>query len=457
MIPSPSSQESLCWSVSGLIHAITDTLKARFSAVTVRGEISSFTKANSGHCYFTLKDETSQIRCAMFQRTAQMLSFNPANGDDVELSGRLSVYGQRGELQLSVESMRPLGQGRLLEQFQQLKNKLEQEGLFASSRKHEIPAYPRTIGIISSLQAAALQDVLTSLNRRAPHVRVIIYPSSVQGAQAVTELCTALTTACHHQEADTLILCRGGGSLEDLWCFNEEAVIRAIAACSIPVISGVGHETDFTLTDFAADVRAPTPTAAAELATATREEALQLAQYQELQLQKALHYQLEHYAHRIDRASLSLQNPALALQAQQQKLNQLSLQLHHTVKQTLTQKQYTIQTWEAKLPVLLNQTWQKHTATFERLYQRWQRQSSALLTQHQQQLKHLETRLNPLNPSRVLARGYAWVSDEQGRVISSAKQLNAGQAIQAQFMDGKVKATVTQSIPELLPPHDELN
>ncbi|MGL4667349.1 MAG: exodeoxyribonuclease VII large subunit [Saezia sp.] len=454
MDASPPHYESLCWSVSGLINAISDTLKARFSGVTIRGEISAFSRASSGHCYFILKDEANQIRCAMFQRTAQMLSFAPANGDDVELKGRLVIYGQRGELQLMVESMCPLGQGRLLEQFQQLKNKLEQEGLFAPSRKRKLPAYPQTIGIITSLQAAALHDVLTSLKRRAPHVRVIIYPALVQGSQAVSELVGALAIASKRKEADLLLICRGGGSLEDLWSFNEEAVVRAVAACALPVISGVGHETDFTLTDFAVDVRAPTPTAAAELATPTQEETVLLLKQQEQQLQKQLRYQLEHYAHRIDRASLSLQSPAFTVQAQQQKLRQLTLQLSHACKQTLAQKRYTIQSLETRLPALYSQAKHNNTSAFAQLHQRWQHQVPAQFMHYQQQLNQLNARLNALNPSRVLARGYAWITNEQGHVISSSKQLQAGQTIQAQFADGKAQATITQSSPELLPPQN---
>ena len=457
MIPTlTQSKESLCWSVSGLIHAISDTLKARFSAIIVKGEVSGFSRASSGHCYFTLKDDNNQIRCTMFQRTAQMLSFSPANGDDVELTGRLTIYGQRGEMQITVESMRPLGQGRLLEQFQQLKNKLEQEGLFAASRKKKCRPYLKNIGIISSLQAAALYDVLTSLKRRAPHVRVIIYPSAVQGSQAVSELITALATAAKHQVVDTLLICRGGGSLEDLWSFNEQAVVRAIAASPIPVISGIGHETDFTLSDFAADLRAPTPTAAAELAAAPQEETMQWLLQQSCQLQKQLRYQLEHYAHRLDRASLALQNPARTLQAQQQNLSRLSLQLHHHLTQTLTKKQHTLHTLETKFPKLMEKATQKNYTDFMQIQQRWQHQMPMLLKQYQQHLLQLNTRLQTANPARILSRGYAWISNEQGHVINSANQLHAGQTIQAQFADGKAQATVIQSTPELLPAQNDL-
>jgi Exonuclease VII, large subunit len=227
-----------------------------------------------------------------------------------------------------------------------------------------------------------------------------------------------------------------------------------MAACPIPIISGVGHETDFTLSDFAADLRAPTPTAAAELATAAQEETMQQIVQQSLQLQKQLRYQLEHYTHRLDRASLALQNPAMALQAQQQKLNQLSMQLRHSLQQTLAQKQHALQALETRLPTLLESASQKNSSAFMQLQQRWQHQVPALLTQYQQQLQQLHTRLHAINPARILSRGYAWINDEQGHVISSASQLHAGQTIQAQFADGKAQAKVIQSTPELLPPQD---
>lgn len=466
-------QETLCWSVSALVHAVSDTLKTRFAAITIRGEISSFSRATSGHCYFNLKDENAQLRCAMFQRAAQMLSFNPANGDEVEVRGRLAIYEQRGELQLIIEYMRPVGQGRLLEQFQQLKQKLSTEGLFDPKRKKQLPPYPQTIGLISSLQAAALHDVITTIKRRAPHVGLIVYPAAVQGAQAATELVKAIQTACTRKDVDVLLICRGGGSLEDLWSFNEEIVVRAIASCQIPIISGVGHETDFTLTDFVADVRAPTPTAAAELVSQTQQNLLNVVTLHQRQLQKELRHVLDQYAQRVDRAALALRQPQTLIQAQTQKLSQTKIRLEHAIQYQLQQKQQLLTVIDKQWPKLLQQTllqqhshlnqailhWQNlplakqiHTATqkTQGLSSRLQWTSQQQLNKYQQHINHLEARLTSLNPEQILSRGYAWIQDNQGHVISSSKQLYAGQVIQAQFADGRAQATINHSEPDLI-------
>ena len=256
------------WPVGSLLRAIADSLEARFNPVAVQGELAGFSRASSGHCYFSLKDGQGQIRCAMFRRAASLLDFSPRDGQLVELRGRLGVYEPRGELQLVVESMRQAGQGTLFEQFLQLKARLEAEGLFDTARKRPLPVMPRAIGVVTSLGAAALHDVVTALQRRAPHIPVVIYPASVQGAQAAGELRGAVLKAGERRstdQVDVLLLVRGGGAMEDLWAFNDEALARAIVASPMPVVCGVGHETDFTIADFCADVRAPTPTAAAEL------------------------------------------------------------------------------------------------------------------------------------------------------------------------------------------------
>lgn len=475
-MPAPATKnnsDALCWSVSALVHAVSDTLKARFATITIQGEISSFSRATSGHCYFNLKDENAQLRCAMFQRTAQYLSFNPANGDEVQARGRLALYEQRGELQLIIEYMRPVGQGRLLEQFQQLKQKLGHEGLFDPQRKQTPPPYPQAIGLISSLQAAALHDVITTIKRRAPHIQLIVYPAAVQGTQAVTELVNAIQTACARKEVDVLLICRGGGSLEDLWSFNEEIVIRAIAACQIPVISGIGHETDFTLTDFVSDIRAPTPTAAAELVSPTQQTLLQTVAHHQQQLQKELRHAFDQYAQRIDRAALALHQPQSLIQAQAQKLTQTKMRLEHVAQYQLQQKKQTLTEIEKHWPKLLrnamqqqhiryNQTivhWQNlplakqiHTAQqqLQSLSSRLQWAYQQQLNKHQQHINRLEAQLTSLNPEQILSRGYAWIQDNQGHVISSSKQLYAGQIIQAKFADGNAQATINHSEPDLI-------
>ncbi|MFM8899873.1 MAG: exodeoxyribonuclease VII large subunit, partial [Burkholderiales bacterium] len=262
------AQPLLVWTVSALVRAVADALASRFALCSVRGELSGFSRAASGHCYFSLKDADggdALVRCAMFRRAASLLDFNPQDGQQVQLRGRLVVYEPRGELQLVVESMQRSGEGALMEQFLRLKAKLQAQGLFDAQRKRALPVFPRAVGVVTSLGAAALHDVTSSLARRAPHVPVVVYPSLVQGPQAPSALVEALRLASQRNEVDVLILCRGGGSLEDLWAFNDEAVVRAVVACSMPVVSGVGHETDVSLVDFAADLRAPTPTAAAEM------------------------------------------------------------------------------------------------------------------------------------------------------------------------------------------------
>src|SRR5690349_13301597 len=270
----PPSSGARVWAVGALCRAIADALDARFNPVSVRGEISGFSRAASGHCYFSLKDESGQLRCAMFRRAASLLDFSPRDGDQVEVRGRLGVYEPRGDLQLIVESLRRAGQGALFEQFLRLKARLEGEGLFDSERKRPLPLLPRGIGIVTSPQAAALHDVVTCLRRRAPHVPVVLAPAAVQGAQAPSELVAALQSLYRLAEAgklDLILLVRGGGSIEDLWAFNDEQLARTIAASPVPLVSGVGHETDFTIADFCADLRAPTPTAAAELAAQPQE------------------------------------------------------------------------------------------------------------------------------------------------------------------------------------------
>ncbi|HEY4801925.1 MAG TPA: exodeoxyribonuclease VII large subunit, partial [Paraburkholderia sp.] len=256
--------------VSALNRAIASMLERTFPLAWISGEVSNFTRAASGHWYFSIKDAQAQIRCVMFRGRAQYAEFTPREGDRIEVRALVTMYEPRGELQLNVEAVRRTGQGRLYEAFLRLKAQLEAEGLFDPERKRALPSHPRAIGVITSMQAAALRDVLTTLCRRAPHVPVIVYPAPVQGAGSAEKLTAMLETANARNEVDVLVLCRGGGSIEDLWSFNDETLARAIAASAIPVVSGVGHETDFTIADFAADVRAPTPTGAAELVSPQR-------------------------------------------------------------------------------------------------------------------------------------------------------------------------------------------
>jgi exodeoxyribonuclease VII large subunit len=291
------------WRVGDLLGAVASLVAMEFPACSVGGEISGFSRAASGHCYFSLKDPAGgvSLRCAMFRRAASLLDFRPVDGQAVEVRGRLSVYEPRGELQFVVEAMQPSGAGVLYERFLRLRARLEAEGLFAPASKRALPAFPQRIGIVTSLQGAALHDVATTLARRSPQVGVVVYPSAVQGVDAPAALCQAIATAGQRREVDLLIVCRGGGSLEDLWAFNDERVVRAIRASPMAVLSGVGHETDVTLADLAADLRAPTPTAAAELAAPAAAPQRQGLDALALALSRRVLVALEARAQRIDR------------------------------------------------------------------------------------------------------------------------------------------------------------
>ena len=325
--------------VSELNRMARRALESQLPLLWVEGEVSNFTRAASGHWYFSLKDAYAQVRCVMFRGRNQFADFTPANGDHVEVRALPSLYEARGEFQLGAESIRRAGAGRLYEAFLKLKAKLEAEGLFDPLNKRALPRFPRRIGIVTSPQAAALHDVLTALARRMPGLPVILYPTPVQGAGAGAQIAAAIRIAGARAECDVLLVCRGGGSLEDLWAFNDEAVARAIAASPMPVVSGVGHETDFTLADFAADLRAPTPTAAAELASPVRAELLlqlgQLARQLQQQLARKQHSEMQ----RLDYLARRLVHPAEQLRRQQLALIQLTQRLHAATRTRLTREQ----------------------------------------------------------------------------------------------------------------------
>ena len=413
------------WSVGALVLAVADALSARFGSCTVRGELSGFSRAASGHCYFTLKDADgaqASLRCAMFRRAAGLLDFVPRDGLQVEMRGRVAVYEPRGELQFVVEAMRTLGAGSLYEQFLALKAKLEAEGLFAPARKRALPRHPQRLGVISSLGAAALHDVMTALARRAPHVEVIIYPSLVQGAEAPAALVAALTLAGRRAEVDALILARGGGSLEDLWAFNDERVVRAVAASPLPLVCGVGHETDVTLADFAADLRAPTPTAAAELAAPAGAELLSALRGYAQSLVRAVERVLALHAQRLDRMLPRLGQPAARVNAQSRQLDRLGSRLSAAAVQA------------------------RHKGATEL------RMKGAQLLQAGRdrvsvaghELALLQARLIALDPQRVVERGYSVLQTPEGALLTDPRQLSAGQALQLTMAGGAADVQLAQ-------------
>ena len=415
------------WPVGALCRAVADALDARFNPVAVRGELSSFSRASSGHCYFTLKDGQGQIRCAMFRRAASLLDFAPREGELVEVRGRLGVYEARGDLQLVAESMTRVGQGGLFEQFLQRKARLEAEGLFDAERKRPLPSMPRGIGIVTSLGAAALHDVVTALRRRAPHLPVVLAPAAVQGAGAPAELVAALASldALAQQDrpgapVDLVLLVRGGGSMEDLWAFNDEALARAIAATSVPVVSGVGHETDFTIADFVADLRAPTPTAAAELAAPSREVLAAALDLAEDALRDATLRVVDRQGQRLDTITARLGRPSGLVARQQAALDRHAQALRHAVQGQGQRAQRRCEELGAALPQALG----RH------------------LSRCQERLDRAALRLELLDPALVLQRGYAWLEDAGGRTVQRTAQALPGQPLRATLADGTLELTV---------------
>lgn len=411
------------WAVGALCRAIADALEARFNPVAVRGEISGFTRASSGHCYFSLKDAQGQLRCAMFKRAAQLLDFSPTDGELVELRGRLGVYEPRGELQLIVENMRRAGQGAWFEQFLRLKAKLEAEGLFSANRKRAIVSQPRCIGVVTSLGAAALYDVATALQRRVPHIPVLLAPSPVQGLEAAPALVRAIQALIAQPQMDVILLVRGGGSMEDLWAFNDEALARTIAQSPVPVIAGLGHETDFTIADFCADLRAPTPTAAAELCATSRQELLDNLQAWANVTQTLVGRQLDTQTQRLDRAQARLGRPS----------------------QGVTQEKMHLQGIQQRLQIGLQSHLQSQQHALTNLANSFNRGLEQVPHQARERLQRAALRLELLDPKLVLQRGFAWLSDTGGGAITSVKQTQTGQPLQATLADGVVELQVTAS------------
>jgi len=433
------------WSVSALLLAAGDALAARFGAVTVRGELSGSTRASSGHCYFTLKDAAGgagALRCAMFRRAAALSNVPLQDGLQVELRGRLAVYEARGELQMVVESMQRLGAGQLYEEFVRLRARLAAEGLFDPARKRPLPPFVRTVGVVTSLAGAALHDVVATLARRAPHVQVIVYPSLVQGADAPAALVAALAQVERRDEVDALLLCRGGGSLEDLWAFNDERVVRALDGMSRPVISGVGHETDVTLVDLVADVRAATPTAAAETVAVERAVVLDALAASARRLAQRVEQRLQAHAQRLDTAAARLARPAQALGAWRQRLQRLEARHAAALR---TRSQALARAHEA-LGLRLRHAGQRlldaRGEAHRALGARFVRAAERNLARQADVLRRHEQALANLDPRRVLERGYTLLESPDGHALVSAAALQAGQHVVAVLHDGRADVHV---------------
>jgi exodeoxyribonuclease VII large subunit len=417
-------------------------IEQRMPLLWVAGEISNLTRAASGHCYFSLKDDRAQVRCVMFRHRLQHIDWPLANGMQVEVRASPSLYEARGEFQLNIEFMRRAGLGVLFERFEKLKAKLEGEGLFGPERKKHLPAFPRRIGIVTSPAAAALRDVLSTLRRRLPAVPIVIYPSPVQGEGAAQRIVAALQMAIARAECEVLILCRGGGSIEDLWAFNEEIVARALADCAIPVVCGVGHETDFTIADFVADARAPTPTAAAELVTPDRFELSRRLRALYGRSQRSLMRHLERDMQRVDYLGRRVTHPGERLRNQHNHVAHLGIRLARCAVHHFDQRAFSIRAILRRMASAAVDV-DALSAHQQRLMQRLAAAGLRAQERRAADLSRLSAHLSALSPQLVLERGYAIVAAADGSIVRDAGQLSEGEGVQLTLARGSADAIIT--------------
>jgi exodeoxyribonuclease VII large subunit len=434
--PAPAAAPVI--TVSALNQAVSRLLERSFPLTWISGEVSNFTRAASGHWYFTLKDDGAQVRAVMFRGRAQYANFVPREGDKVEVRALVTLYGPRGDYQINVEAIRRAGVGSLFEAFQRLKEKLDAAGLFHADRKRALPMFPRAVGIVTSPQAAALRDVLTALKRRAPHVQVVLYPTPVQGQLAGEKIAAAIDTASLRNECDVLIVCRGGGSIEDLWSFNEEDVAYAVANCRMPVISGVGHETDFTICDFAADLRAATPTAAAELVATPRADWIGSLKADVVDLRRAMRRKLNDSEQTLDGYSRRLLNPSAQIDQQRHKLRAMAAAMTHANRAPLTQARHQLDRLSGRLRARKPEVGGARSVLAS-LQHRAAISVSTQLSQRRDALAALASQLELLNPQRTLERGYAIVTDEAGAVMRAPSQLKPHSSVTVRLAEGSAR------------------
>ncbi|SFC31502.1 Exodeoxyribonuclease VII large subunit [Marinospirillum celere] len=422
-------------------------LEQGLAQVWVEGEISNFVASAAGHWYFTLKDARAQLSCVMFSGRNQLSLHRPKNGDQVQLRGQVSLYEGRGQYQLLAEELRLSGEGDFLARLEQLKKKLQAEGLFSAERKRPLPTFPQCIGLITSLQGAALRDLLHVLNRRWPLAEILIYPAQVQGAEAPASLRRALAQAQYHGQPEVLVLARGGGSLEDLQAFNDETLARMVTASAMPVVTGVGHETDFTLVDFVSDLRAPTPSAAAEAVTPDKDAFLDLLHSYQGRLTHAQASSLRRWQQQLDSLALRAANPQPLLEGHKQLLGRVYQRLlaQHPQRR-LEQQRHLLQQLEQRLhaasPLKVTRLGQPR---LKELQARLSQANQRLLTNHQQRLEQLAARLHAMSPLQTLARGYALVKNTEGQVIGSSDQVKVGAAVEIKLAKGALLCRVEQT------------
>ena len=431
--------------VSELNHQARHLLESSFMQVWVEGELSGFSRPSSGHWYFSLKDQKCQIRCAMFRGANQRIRTLPREGDQIRIRGKVTLYENRGDFQIIVEHLEPAGLGALQQAFEALKARLQGEGLFDPARKKPIPATPRHIGVVTSPTGAAIHDILTVLKRRCPAIPVTLYPTAVQGQAATADIVQAIDRAQRHGLADVLIIGRGGGSLEDLWCFNEEAVARAIAACPIPTVSAVGHEVDVTIADFVADLRAPTPSAAAEKISPDQQDWLRRLAEQQGRLGQSARRLLQRLHNQLGHLSARLRDPRRELLEKAQRMDELELRLNKAIRDRLDQQKqktdYLLQRMSAQSPRRTLKTASEQT---QQLEERLTLAARHLLRQKDERLQHIAQTLHAVSPLATLGRGYAIVKDDNDRIVRKAGDLVTGSQITARLGHGSVSARVTE-------------
>ena len=428
-------------SVSELNRLARQLLEEGVPPAWISGEISNLTLAASGHAYFSLKDASAQLRCVMFRNRVAALGLKLREGLQVELKGQVTLYEARGDFQINVETLRTAGLGRLFEAFERLKARLAAEGLFATERKRPLPAHPRAIGIVTSPAAAALRDVVTTLRRRMPSIPVVLYPAPVQGDGAAARLAEAVAAANRRNEVDVLIVCRGGGSIEDLWAFNEEVLARAVAASRLPVISGVGHETDFTICDFVADQRAPTPTAAAELVSPNREQLLLNTEMGRRRLERAWARLFTDKTQQLDYLARRLVHPREKLQRQTERLHSLEARLKERLTTLLEARRWAVERAAHRLERQRPDVAVRYAA-LGHAADRLARGVHQLIHRHQGKIERLDATLAALNPEAVLNRGYAIVQKRDGTPVKSPAQLRHGEAVTLRLAEGDAGARI---------------
>jgi exodeoxyribonuclease VII large subunit len=431
-------------SVSELNHQARHLLESSFMQVWVEGELSGFSRPSSGHWYFSLKDRKCQVRCAMFRGMNQRIRALPKEGDQVRIRGKVTLYENRGDFQIIVEHIEPAGLGALQQAFEELKRKLLAEGLFDQARKKPLPSLPRHIGVVTSPTGAAIHDILTVLARRCPAIPITLYPTAVQGKAATADIVGAIEAAQSHGVADVLIIGRGGGSLEDLWCFNEEAVARAIAACRIPTVSAVGHEVDVTIADFVADLRAPTPSAAAEKISPDQSDWLRQLRERQFRLSNAMSLALKRLGTQLGHLSARLRDPRRELLEKAQRMDELELRLRKAIRQRLTT--VGVRNDHLRQRLVMQSPHRQLSDSQDALRRVSERLVSVMqqdLKQRRDNLEHAAQTLNVVSPLATLGRGYSIVRDNNGNILRDASNVNPGDTISARVARGEMTAKVT--------------